>query len=111
MVAGINHIDAEVNTELFIEYLNEVNGKKYNSKPLLQIIDQILSTVYLNNYWGYSLPHYASAMHNCHPNYASYLDDKNTLTIENINDILRNVDNTKKNVFDKNYIENLYIQY
>ncbi len=110
-VFGMGRGAGNLNTELFIEYINEVNGHNYKSKPLLQIIDQILAPVYLNNYWGYSLPHYVSAVHNCHPNYASYLDDKNTLTVENINEILSEMDETKKNNFDKEYIERLYVQY
>jgi 4-hydroxy 2-oxovalerate aldolase len=110
-VFGMGRGAGNLNTELFIDYLNEVNGDNYNSKPLLQIIDQILAPVYLNNYWGYSLPHYISAIYNCHPNYASYLDNKNTLTIENINEIMRQLDDNKKGSFDKGYIERLYNQY
>lgn len=110
-VFGMGRGAGNLNTELFIEYLNEINGENYKPKPLLQIIDQILAPVYLNTYWGYSLPHYASAIHNCHPNYASYLDDKNTLTIENINEILSSMSDDKKINFDKEYIESLYNQY
>lgn len=110
-VFGMGRGAGNLNTELFIEYLNESNGENYKTKPLLQIIDKILWPVYLNKYWGYSLPHYISAIHNCHPNYATHLDEKNTLTIENINEILSNLESTKKNSFDKVYIENLYNQY
>lgn len=110
-VFGIGRGAGNLNTELFIEYLNELNGSKYKIKPLLRIIDQVLNHIYASNYWGYSLPHYVSAINNCHPNYASYLDNKNTLTVENINVILNNLDNSKRNNFDKDYIEKLYIQY
>jgi 4-hydroxy 2-oxovalerate aldolase len=110
-VFGMGRGAGNLNTELFIEYVNEIKGTKYMSKPLLQIIDQILGPVYLKNYWGYSLPHYVSAKHNCHPNYASYLDNKSTLTIENINEIMSSMNEGKKNNFDKDYIENLYNHY
>lgn len=110
-VFGMGRGAGNLNTELFIEYLNELNGSKYKIKPLLKIIDQILAPIYASNFWGYSLPHYVSAMNNCHPNYASYLDDKSTLTVENINEILEGLEDFKRNTFDKDYIEKLYIQY
>jgi len=110
-VFGMGRGAGNLNTELFIEYLNDNNGGIYKSKPLLQIIDQVLNNIYLSKYWGYSLPHYISAKHNCHPNYASYLADKNTLTVEDISNILSKIDENKKNNFDKVYIENLYCTY
>lgn len=110
-VFGMGRGAGNLNTELFIEYLNELNGLKYKIKPLLRIIDQVLNPIHASNFWGYSLPHYVSAKNNCHPNYASYLDDKSTLTVENINEILNNLEESKKNNFDKEYIEKLYLQY
>lgn len=110
-VFGMGRGAGNLNTELFIEYINEQNDSQYKIKPLLKIIDQVLSPIYSASFWGYSLPYYASAMNNCHPNYASYLDDRCTLTIENINEILKGIEGTKKIYFDKEYIEKLYHQY
>jgi len=110
-VFGMGRGAGNLNTELFIEYLNEINGAKYKIKPVLRIIDQVLNPIYANSSWGYSLPYYISAMNDCHPNYASYLDDKNTLTVEDINDILHNLDDSRRNHFDKGYVEKLYILY
>lgn len=110
-VFGMGRGAGNLNTELFIEYLNEINGSKYKIKPLLKIIDHVLNPIYANNFWGYSLPHYISAMNNCHPNYASYLDDKSTLTVENINEILEEIEELKRNNYDKDYIEKLYNEY
>ena len=110
-VFGMGRGAGNLNTELFIEYINEQNDNKYSINPLLKIIDQVLSPIHASSFWGYSLPHYASATNNCHPNYASYLDDKSTLTIENLNEILKEIDDNKRFSFDKSYIENLYLQY
>lgn len=110
-VFGMGRGAGNLNTELFIEYINELNGNKYKIKPLLKIIDQVLDPIYASNFWGYSLPHYISSVNNCHPNYASYLDDKSTLTVENINEILEGIEESKRNNFDKDYIEKLYVQY
>ncbi len=110
-VFGMGRGAGNLNTELFVEYLNDINDGNYKSKPLLQIIDQVLNNIYLSSYWGYSLPHYISAKHNCHPNYASYLTDKSTLTIEDISNILSIIDESKKSNFNKAYAESLYFNY
>lgn len=110
-IYGMGRGAGNLNTELFVEYLNENIGKKYELKPLLNLIDEILDEFHQRNYWGYSLPNYISASHNAHPNYAGYLDDKKTLTIEAMNEIFDMMDEDKKNTYDKLYIENLYLRY
>lgn len=110
-VYGMGRGAGNLNTELFVEYLNDNCGTEYNIKPLLKIIDDIINCFYQKNYWGYSLPNYISASHNAHPNYASYLDDKKTLTVENINEIFDMMDSEKSLEFDKEYIEELYMRY
>lgn len=110
-VFGMGRGAGNLNTELFVQYLNENTSEKYTLKPLLKIIDEILSGIYQENYWGYSLPNYLSAKHCAHPNYASYLDAKKTLTVENMDDIFSMMDVSKKFNYDKAYIEDLYLKY
>ena len=110
-IYGMGRGAGNLNTELFVQYLNENYNSNYKIKPLLTIIDEIINEFYQRNYWGYSLSNYLSAIHNAHPNYASYLDDKKTLTVENINEIFDMMDEDKKISFDKDYIERLYIKY
>ena len=110
-IYGMGRGAGNLNTELFLEYLNENAGKNYQLKPILVLIDEILNGFYQRNYWGYSLPNYISAAHNAHPNYAGYLDDKKTLTIEGMNDIFDMMDDEKKVSYDKAYIEELYQRY
>ena len=110
-IFGMGRGAGNLNTELFVEYLNDNIGKNYKLKPLLQVIDEVLNNVYLSNYWGYSLPNYLSAAHNCHPNYASYLYDKKTLTIENMDEVFAMMADDKRSNYDKVYIEDLYIRY
>jgi len=110
-VYGMGRGAGNLNTELFVEYLNDNFEKQYKIKPLLRIIDDILNKFYHENYWGYSLPNYLSAKHNAHPNYAGYLSDKNTLTFEDIDEIFEMMSPDKLVTFDKNYIEQLYVLY
>lgn len=110
-IMGMGRGAGNLNTELFIDYLNDNKGKQYQLSPLLRIIDEILDNFYQQNYWGYTLPNYLSAKHNCHPDYASYLDSKKTLTVDNINDIFSLMDNEYKSHYDKDYIEKIYLEY
>ena len=110
-IMGMGRGAGNLNTELFVEFLNENAGKNYDIKPLLTIVDKILTRFYERNYWGYSLPNYISASHNAHPNYAGYLDAKKTLTFEDMNNIFDMMDEDKKVSYDKAYIEELYLKY
>lgn len=110
-VYGMGRGAGNLNTELFVQYLNDNADGNYDIKPLLSIIDEILNEFYQRNYWGYSLPNYLSAAHNAHPNYAGYLDDKKTLTVENMNEIFDMMDEDKRISYDKEYIEQLYLRY
>lgn len=110
-IYGMGRGAGNLNTELFIEYLNENYDKRYQLKPLLIIIDDILNSFYERNNWGYSLPNYISAKYNAHPNYAGYLDDKKTLTIGNMDEIFGMLEEDKKFSFDEEYIEAIYLKY
>lgn len=110
-IYGMGRGAGNLNTELFIQYLNENHDKEYKLKPLLTIIDEILDDFHKNNYWGYNLPNYISAKNNAHPNYAGFLADKNTLTVEDMENIFLLMDEDKKVKFDKVYIEDLYTRY
>ena len=110
-VYGMGRGAGNLNTELFVGYLNENIQTKYQLPPLLNIIDEVLNDFYQGNSWGYSLPNYISAAHNAHPNYAGYLDSRKTLTIEGMNEIFDMMDEEKKAAYDKGYIEELYLKY
>lgn len=110
-IMGMGRGAGNLNTELFVEHLNENYNCNYLIRPLLKIADEVLTSFYHKNYWGYSLPNYLSAKHNAHPNYASFLADKNTLTFENIDEIFEMLSEDKKYQYDQEYIEDIYQKY
>ena len=63
-IFGMGRGAGNLNTELFVEYLNDSVGTSYKLRPLLNIIDEILMYFYQENYWGYSLANYLSAKYN-----------------------------------------------
>ena len=97
--------------ELFAEYMNDNYGKSYRISPMLEIMDEYLSGFYKTKFWGYSLPLYLSATHGCHPNYAIYLAEKNTLSEKAFNELLRTISYDDKYIFSKDKAEKYYKQY
>lgn len=110
-VYGMGRGAGNLNTELFVGYLNETQGACYDIKPLLVVIDEVLNDFYTKNPWGYSLSNYLSAFHNAHPNYAKFLDEKKTLAVKDVNEIFSMMEEERKFTYDKEYIEELYLRY
>ena len=67
--------------------------------------------LYQETPWGYNLFFYLAASNHCHPNYVKALMDNHTLSIKSINEILDKIEDDKKLMFDKSYIEELYYEY
>ncbi len=110
-VFGMGRGAGNLNLELFAEYMNDNYGKSYQISPMLEIMDEYLSEFYKTKFWGYSLPLYLSAMHKCHPNYAIYLAEKNTLTEKTFNELLKSISPEDKLEFSKDKLEYYYRKY
>ncbi|PEL07018.1 aldolase catalytic domain-containing protein [Bacillus sp. AFS017336] len=110
-VFGMGRGAGNLCTELISEYINENIEEKYKIVPLLEIVDEHLSRFFNEPKWGYSVPYFIAAINSCHPNYASYLINKQTISVKSINTILRQIPNQKRDIYDENYIEDLYISH
>jgi 4-hydroxy 2-oxovalerate aldolase len=110
-VFGMGRGAGNLCTELLTQYINENIECRYNVIPLLEIIDNYLSPVFSKTPWGYSVPYYLSATHNCHPNYASHLLNKQTVSVKIIECLLKQIPGNERAVYNKTLIENIYIAY
>jgi 4-hydroxy 2-oxovalerate aldolase len=97
--------------ELIAMHMNNVYGKKYQISQILEAIDSNIVNFYQSATWGYNVFYYLAASNDCHPSYVSYLMDKKTLSVKSINEILGCLQGEKKLLYDKNYIEELYVNY
>lgn len=97
--------------ELIAMHMNKRLGKKYDIDQILEAIDSNVSQFYKPASWGYNMYFYLAASNDCHPNYVGYLMDKKTLSIRSVNDILSSLQGEKKLLYDKKYIEDLYLEY
>lgn len=110
-IMGMGRGAGNLNTELFLEYLNDYWNTEYIIQPLLNVIDKVLNQIYTEHYWGYSLPYYISAKHDCHPNYASFLADKSTLKVKDMDKLMGKIEEEYKSRYSKEYAEKIYMQY
>lgn len=110
-VYGMGRGAGNLNSELIAEYLNSIKNKNYDIDFLLEIVDDLIKDIKEKYSWGYSVPYYLAATNNCHPNYAAYLMNKKTLPVKSIGEILRSIEGSKKELYDKQYISKLYTEY
>ncbi|MBQ8148540.1 MAG: aldolase catalytic domain-containing protein [Lachnospiraceae bacterium] len=110
-VFGMGRGAGNLNLELFAEYMNENYDTHYRIEPMLEIMDEYLNDIYKAKFWGYSLPLYLSANAGCHPNYAVYLEEKDSLTVRSFNELLRSIPKEEKANFSKEKAEKYYREY
>ena len=97
--------------ELIAMHMNHALGKDYRISQILEAIDSNIIQFYTPAAWGYNMFYYLAASNDCHPNYVTYLMEKRTLSVKSINEILEKLEGEKKLLYDKNYIEALYVDY
>jgi 4-hydroxy 2-oxovalerate aldolase len=107
-IYGMGRGAGNLNTELFAGYLNEKFDKQYGISIMLEIIDQYIGKIHMEKFWGYSLPYYLSAKQNCHPNYAKYYSEKNTMTNKTLDELLGTLSVEDKISFSEEKAEAAY---
>ena len=110
-VFGMGRGAGNLCTELIAMYLNEHYGKSYQLVPVLEIIDNYLNAIFIKMPWGYSVPYYVAAVNKCHPNYATYLLNKQTLGVKEINIILSRIPEENKRSYNAQLAEEYYLAY
>ena len=110
-VFGMGRGAGNLCTELIAMYLNEHYSKSYQLVPVLEIIDNYLNAIFIKMPWGYSVPYYVAAVNKCHPNYATYLLNKQTLGVKQINIILSRIPEENKRSYNAQLAEKFYLAY
>lgn len=108
-VFGMGRGAGNLCSELLIQYINDNYEGQYDIIPILKIIDEIISPVFARTPWGYSVPYYLAAVNHCHPNYAKYLVDKQSVPVEIINNLLKAIPLNNKSSFNPDLIKQIYL--
>ncbi|MCM1139752.1 MAG: aldolase catalytic domain-containing protein [Muribaculum sp.] len=110
-VYGMGRGAGNLNTELIASYLNEHCCADYDIEAILEVVDEFIVKIKQQFEWGYSVPYYLAAINGCHPNYASYLSEKNTLNVKSISAILHMIEPEKRSLFSKKLAEEKYLEF
>ncbi len=110
-VLGMGRGAGNLCTELITMYLNDNFKSRYQIIPILEIVDGCIANIYAKRPWGYSMPYYIASVNHCHPNYATYLVNKQTMGVKAINEVLEKIPSKDKKKFNQKEIEELYISY
>lgn len=108
---GMGRVPGNLALELIMDYMNKTKDKNYDINPVLEAVDDFILPIRKHEKWGYSTAYALSAKYNLHRNYSEFLLEKGKLKIKQINQILSSIPNNKKTVFNKGYIDNLYVDY
>lgn len=108
-VFGMGRGAGNLCTELLTQYLIDNYSGEYELVPILKIVDEQINPIFAKTPWGYSVPYYLAATNHCHPNYAKYLVDKQSVPVEMINNLLQSIPDNKKAIFDSNLIKQIYL--
>ena len=110
-VYGMGRGAGNLCTELIAQYENRAGRGQYELMPLYEILDNYIYPIFIHFSWGYNSYYYISAVHQCHPNYAAFLMNKQTLTMNEVDLILKNIPQESRAVFRKRLIEELYYNF
>lgn len=110
-ILGMGRGSGNLNTELIIQFINDKIHNVYNLDEVLMLLDEYILPLSKQYTWGYSLPYFIASMHHCHPNYVTYLIDKQTITTKQIERILNEIPHERRDLFDRKFIEQFYIEH
>lgn len=110
-VYGIGRGAGNLNLELISRYMNEELGKSYSIEPMIEIYSKYLQNIFEECPWGFSMPHYITAIHNCNPNFGAYYDREKNLSAVDINNIISNIPLEERIIYTDEKAEQYMDQY
>ena len=110
-VYGMGRGAGNLATELITQYINKNIASRYDVSAIMDIYDEYIAPIRKKYQWGYSMPYHIAASHVCHPNYATYLINRQTLTMKDIEKIIQSIPGKHKVLYDRGLIERLYTQF
>lgn len=110
-VYGMGRGAGNLCTELITQYLNDNVCHKYDVISIMEIFDKYINDIYQTFPWGYAIPFFIASSNTCHPNYAQYLIEKQSLSMKQINSILTSIPPDEKHIFNRRLIEKLYLNF
>lgn len=110
-VLGMGRGAGNLCTEIMTQYINENMEYRYNTELLIELVDEYISPISYVHPWGYSAGYFLAATNNCHPNYVSFLLNKQTLNIKRIHQVLKEIPEEERALYNEKLIASLYLKF
>lgn len=108
---GMGKVAGNLSTELIVEFLNRKYDTNYDLARIFDSIDENILDYLSEHRWGYSTNALLSGIYMAHPNNVIYLTEKFKLDTNDVGNILSMIDEDKRQTYDYDNIEELYIKY
>lgn len=103
-IMGMGRGAGNLNTEIIMNYLNEIYESPYRDDMIVNIFNNYLRDIYAKTPWGYSIYYYLTSIYNTNPNFAAYFQDKGYS--ENLMKcFLQSLSEEEKIVFSSKFVE------
>ena len=110
-LGGMGKVAGNLNTELIVDYLVRKKQYDYEIDDILDILDDDIYKYSLKYKWGYSTSAMMAGIYKAHPNNVIYLTEKFRLESKDIGRILSMIEPHKRQRYDYENIEKIYIEY
>ena len=104
-VSGVGRGAGNLYTEILADILNSKYGANFSIIYFLKLIDEYFELLKKEYGWGYSMSYFLSSKYGCHPNYASFFSDRKQFSVETVDELLKNLNDSQKIRFSKDYAE------
>lgn len=108
---GMGRIPGNLCIEVVASHFNDNYKTNYDINVIYDLIERYIEPIKKNIPWGYSPAYFITGKLNMHRSYAEYLLKCDDLRLADINNILNEVSMNERKLFNKAYIESLYMKY
>lgn len=110
-LGGMGKVAGNLNTELIVDFLVRKFHYDYEIDDILDMLDDYIYKYSLQFDWGYSTAAMMAGIYKSHPNNVIYLTEKFRLDTKDIGKLLSMIEPDKRQRYDYDNIEKLYIEY
>lgn len=103
-VYGMGRAAGNLPLEILLAYLEKFSPGRYQTLPVLKLIETHFLNLAKEYSWGYNLPYMLSAVSGIHPEYARMMVSLGKYTLEDIRALIQKVNAANPIGFDRNLI-------
>jgi len=108
---GMGRGAGNLNTELIANYYNKTLGNKYDIRAIMHLISKYILNCYEKRRWGYSPYLFLTGLYHYHPNFACYLLDEYSVSVDDFEKFLLTIPSEMKTKCRKPYVLEKWQEY